>query len=244
MNIIHQNIENLTSLWEIAGRQHQAFKVHDTFKSVVIPNSQWPSRIWSCSMSSAFDIKSISAFKTSNPTPTTLSVFKRHQDEKAICLKEFEKTSEQIGMHLKLTSSFPNSHLGLEHVNEQTDAELWSHLFESSFGYSIPTQVVMGLVAHADFFILISDRKPIGTALLYSSNGEVMGIHSLGIIPEFRRRGFAEQAMHKLLNAAYLRKFKYAVLQASAAGLGIYKKLGFSSDFTIENYRFINHKNN
>ncbi|WP_417611901.1 GNAT family N-acetyltransferase [Owenweeksia hongkongensis] len=244
MSIINKNIENLSSLWELAGNQYQALQLHDTFKSVVIPDSQWPNRIWSNSMHIPLNITGVSDFMVSRSTPTTLSVFNRDQSAETPSLKDLKKTSEQIGMHLKLENSFPNSELSLERVNEQIGSGLWSHLFEKSFGYSIPSQVVMRLIKHADFFILISGTKPIGTALLYHSNSEVMGIHSLGIIPEFRRQGFAEQAMYKLLNIAYLQNFEYAVLQASAAGLGIYKKLGFSSDFTIENYRFINHKNN
>ena len=242
MNIIDKNIENLTSLWERAGHRHKTLVTHNTFNSVVIAGSQWPNRIWSHSISTPLDINRISAFMTSDSTPTTLSVFNHQEHEEYLASEGFEKVSEQIGMHLKLQNPFPKSKLTLGRVSEQIGSELWSQLFEMSFGYSIPSKVVMQLAKDADFHILISGINPVGTALLYSSNNEAMGIHALGIISEFRRQGLAEQAMYKLLNTAYQQKFELAILQASVAGEGLYRKLGFSTDFTIKNYRLTNHK--
>lgn len=241
MNIIDKNIQNLTSLWELAGERHQALLSTDTFKSVVIKNSDWPNRVWIKESLAKPKVKSIADYMALETTLTTLSLFDSSSSN-VLRDQGFEKASEQIGMHLKLQKLYPETELKIEYVTEQTGAELWSLLFEKAFGYQIPSQVVIQLISDAEFFILFAGVNPVGTALLFHSSTKIMGIHALGIVPEFRRRGFAEQAMHKLLNIAYMRKFEYAVLQASTAGLGIYQKLGFSSDFTVKNYRLSNHK--
>lgn len=241
MNLKEKNIHNLTSLWQLAGERYQALLSTDTFKSVVIKDSDWPNRVWIKESSVKPEVKSIADYMALETTLTTLSLFDP-TSSKVLRDQGFEKASEQIGMHLKLQKLYPETELKIEHVTEQMGSELWSILFEKAFDYQIPSQVVMQLISDAEFFILFSGVNPVGTALLFSSNTEIMGIHTLGIVPEFRRQGFAEQAMHKLLNTAYLRNFEYAVLQASPAGLGIYQKLGFSSDFTVKNYRLSNHK--
>ena len=58
----------------------------------------------------------------------------------------------------------------------------------------------------------------------------------MGVIPEMRRKGFAEQMMVNLLHWSTEQQFTYATLQASAMGKGLYLKLGFEEQFTMKNY--------
>jgi len=57
-----------------------------------------------------------------------------------------------------------------------------------------------------------------------------------GIIPEQRRKGFAEQMMVNILSQSAEQGFKYSTLQASELGKGLYLKLGFKEQFIIKSY--------
>ncbi len=244
MNLKEENIKNLTSMWELAGIKSEALVMRDSFNGVIIPGSQWPNRIWIKNQLNNEEACIAADFMASETIPTTLSVFCNQQSQNLMQATGFEKTSEQVGMHLKLHNSFPENNLRFERVNEKESAELWSLLFTESFGYQIPHELVLSLSEDVEFFLLFLGLHPIGTAMLYSTNSELVGIHSLGIIPEFRRQGFAEKAMHKLLNMALHRNYNYAVLQASQAAIGLYQSLDFRADFIMENYHLSNYKIN
>ncbi len=64
----------------------------------------------------------------------------------------------------------------------------------------------------------------------------IIGIHSMGIIPEMRGKGFAEQMMRTILNQAVEQGFERATLQASSMGKGLYLKLDFEQQFAMSNY--------
>jgi predicted acetyltransferase len=66
--------------------------------------------------------------------------------------------------------------------------------------------------------------------------GNYIGIHGVGVIPEMRRKGFAEEIMKFALNISIDLKAEYALLQASAMGKDIYTRLGFEDLFVIKNY--------
>lgn len=58
----------------------------------------------------------------------------------------------------------------------------------------------------------------------------------MGVIPAMRRKGLAEQMMRRILNQSLAQGFRYAMLQASAMGKGLYQKLGFTEQFVLKNY--------
>jgi len=64
----------------------------------------------------------------------------------------------------------------------------------------------------------------------------VAGIHSMGILPAQRRKGYAEEILIHMLHAAKLEGAAYATLQASEMGRGLYAKMGFQQDFQIKTF--------
>ncbi len=64
-----------------------------------------------------------------------------------------------------------------------------------------------------------------------------MGVHSVGIPPEMRRKGYAKQIMKLLINSAVDNACDYMTLQASDMGKNLYLNLGFKEQFTIKNYK-------
>ncbi|MGF6846006.1 putative acetyltransferase [Chitinophaga sp. W3I9] len=56
------------------------------------------------------------------------------------------------------------------------------------------------------------------------------------MIPEARRKGFANEIMAFVLNESLALNARYATLQASQMGKGIYLDMGFEEQFVIRNY--------
>ena len=112
----------------------------------------------------------------------------------------------------------------------------WEALFEQAFGYRISPKLLLPNYENGGFFTAYSQGSPIGTCLLHTSGKEVVGIHAVGILPERRSQGLAQQLMHLVLNQSLEQGFAYATLQASTMGKGLYVKLGFQADFLLINY--------
>jgi predicted GNAT family acetyltransferase len=74
------------------------------------------------------------------------------------------------------------------------------------------------------FYLVHLGEKPIGTLTLFQT-GNIMGIHGVGVIPEMRKRGFAEEIMKFAINEAVDANAEYAQLQASPLGKNIYSRL-------------------
>lgn len=241
MNLTQQNINNLVGLWTVAGQRYDALVKNANFNSVYLPGSQWPSRIW-------FDhkIQEQSALASINHLRLiddliTVSVF----DDQAAShyLEQFglTKKSEQYGMNLQLKGEFlDHKELRFEKVDSLVKAQLWSRLFEAAFNYSIPADVVYKTCRDAAYKIAFKDQFPVGTSLLFATHPEVIGIHSMGIIPDWRRQGLAEIMLQKLLHISARKGYRYATLQASMAGKGLYDKMGFQPAFLMENFQLKN----
>jgi predicted acetyltransferase len=87
-----------------------------------------------------------------------------------------------------------------------------------------------------DYFLIYHDHIPIGTVITLNTN-YVVGIHGMGILPSYRKQGFAKEVLLEFLNRAVEQKRTMATLQASTMGKAIYKSIGFREDFLLRNYR-------
>jgi RimJ/RimL family protein N-acetyltransferase len=79
------------------------------------------------------------------------------------------------------------------------------------------------------------DRNPVVTGILFL-DANVAGIYQILTLPEFRKRGFATQMMHFLLKTAKEAGYHFATLQTSKQGLSIYKKGGFRTIATYQQF--------
>lgn len=139
-------------------------------------------------------------------------------------------------MSLKLGRPYKKSEaLLLKKVSGEEGALLWEKLFGQAFGYKISHRLLLPDYESTSFLLALHKDGPVGTAILHNT-GTVAGIHAMGIVPEMRRRGFAGQMMINLLHQCTEQGFKYAALQASDMGKGLYQKLGFEELFTMKNY--------
>ncbi|MGL1888922.1 MAG: GNAT family N-acetyltransferase [Reichenbachiella sp.] len=239
MNLVKENIENLISMWKLVNENMESHHVESEFEFGALNYSQWPNRLWFTGELTESDLIKAKEVIQNSSTKLIIPCWDIYGSQPDELLEKhgFEKRLQQVGMSLKLGSSYPgDATLTLEKVDNETKAQRWEQLFFKAFKYKIDQRVISSNQHDLDFLIASHNGEPVGTVILHASGKNVIGIHAMGIIPEKRRKGFAEQLMRNILNQSVARGFKYSTLQASELGKGLYSKLGFSEQFIIRSY--------
>jgi len=237
--ITQKNIDNLTALWKTVGNSFQQHYPGKAFSYNEIPNSEWPNRIWFNEDLKEETLATIVELMKSASVPLTLSYWSdfEHSLDPLFEQSGLSKKSEQIGMSLKLGQQFDQSNrLNLKRVTETNQANIWAELYPQSFGYKISAETINRTQAEIQYYLVYKDHQATGTVIVHETE-TLIGIHGLGIVPEFRKQGLAEEVMAYLLNNAIASNKKTATLQSSAMGKNIYKKMGFTEDFLMTNYQ-------
>lgn len=238
INLIRDNIDNLTTLWKTVATPLLSYHQNDFLEFSQIKNSGWPNRLWFREDITEEDLSQIQKTIEKNPGLVVpyWDIFGSNSNE------IFEKNGFSIrnqlaAMALKLEERFPlQNNLTFKRVLNEEDAKTWSDIYPLSFNYVISKETVVANYENAKFYLVLFEGKAIGTLTLFQT-GNIMGIHGVGVIPEMRKRGFAEEIMKFAINEAIDADCEYAQLQASALGKGIYTRLGFEDLFTITNYQ-------
>ncbi len=239
--LVGLNISNLTSLWRLVSEPFDGYYNRKEFTYYDVANSDWPNRLWFHNVmnSSSFAKADDHYFKKAGKVKLTSFDGTEESGSELLEKHNFQLASEQTGMALELDVSFELSvRLFLKEATSLEDAKLWCYLFERAFQYKVNyTQVLLGL--DKTTFYLISDTggNDIGTIILHSDRKDVIGIHSMGIIPTARRKGYAMDLMKTVLHLSKSNAFAYVTLQASEMAVPLYKKLGFQEQFSMKNYQ-------
>ena len=238
MNNTTLNIDNLTSLWKDAASYYNGNMSNAYYESAYIKSSAWPNKVWAKGSAPLLSFEKAKSELENITSGLTYVHFYPITDEGSTTpLANFQLKSVQYGMSLPLNTPFnATKRLSLTRVNEQGAAILWSNSFEKAFGYNISPDTLLKSHETIPYYLIYFQGSLIGTAILWQT-GKVAGIHSLGILPEHRKKGFATEAMYQVLNEAMAHNASLAVLQASEMAKGLYAKMGFSLDFMMENYR-------
>lgn len=237
-DLIKLNIHNLTSLWQEASLFDSSFNENTLFKYSVIENSNWPNRLWFNHYLKPEPVL-IAKEKVFSKFPNLIipywDIFDNNSNQ-LLDQNGFVPLFEQIGMSLKTNNLFEEKkEVSIARVSTKNDSILWTRLFKLSFGYEISPNILANTYKKINYYIPYHKEKPIGTAIIYQTDA-VAGIHALGIIPEARKKGFANELMKILINISIREKSKYITLQASDMGKGLYLNLGFEEQFVIKNY--------
>ncbi|MBA3675511.1 MAG: GNAT family N-acetyltransferase [Chitinophagaceae bacterium] len=237
-NLNKKNIENLTSLWKTASTPFQTYSHESVYEYTEMKNSDWPNKLWFKEDIKEHDMGTITGkIKLSNYRLTIpyWDVFNSKSYE-LLEAKGFTEKSNQIAMYLKLSNKFDEQRrLEFKPVTNNDDIELWAELYPRAFGYKISKEILTKTCNTIHYYLAFFENTPVGTSILFKTE-DVVGVHGVGIIPEVRRKGFAEEIMKFVLNRCIDMNAGYVTLQASAMGKGLYDKLGFTEQFTIKNY--------
>jgi GNAT superfamily N-acetyltransferase len=237
-NLIKDNIDNLTALWRTVATPLLSYHKFDPFEFSQIKNSGWPNRLWLREDIKEENLPQIMEIMEKNPGlvipywdifGSTSNIFFENNG--------FKIRIQLMAMALKLDKKFTlQNKLNFKRVLNEEDAKTWSDIYPLSFSYVISKETLVHNYENVKFYLVHFEEKPIGTLTLFQT-GNIMGIHGVGVIPEMRKKGFAEEIMKFALNEAIDAGCEYAQLQASALGKGIYTRLGFEDLFLITNYQ-------
>ena len=144
----------------------------------------------------------------------------------------------QTGMLINLTDREdlrPDEHV--LHVRPE-DIRRWSDTVNQGMQKpdEFPAFQAMAGCDKCHFYVYEEDGRWLGTTLLYSRDGNA-GIHEVGVIPEFRRRGIASALVRHALYEARRSGVSFSTLQASPTGALVYAGLGFQKLSMIDNWR-------
>ncbi|SMF03101.1 GNAT family N-acetyltransferase [Desulfovibrio gilichinskyi] len=233
------NIDNLTTLWKKMGAKAQV----TTAQVVYYLASRWPNRCWFdwdtdfiSGINSVLDVLRPDQIvpvwdKSGN------KIGKREQD---LIDNGFGIMLEQTAMVLS-ANDFPKQDSSVNNiklVSSTEDIESWVSVGSKAFGYQIDPHVISKLVSDDDIklFIYYCENTPAGTALLCKTS-EVIGVHQVGVAPAFQGKRIGSSLMKYLIPVCKEWQGEFITLQASAAGKGLYERLGFKPQFMIRSYR-------
>lgn len=239
MELIKENLDNLISLWKVAGLNAGRYVQNGQFELSLAENSDWPNRLWFKKKVIPESISRTIEMLGEKQLEVTIPVWDPNLKDIPSVLNNlgFKEKFTQVGMSIRLNHVFNGEGtINLTKVSNELSARLWSELFRKAFGYSISQDVIMKTKEEITFLIGFYGDKPVGTSVLYQHKPSMAGIHSMGIIPEMRRKGFAEEILKQQLKMAATSGAEYATLQASEMGKGLYLKLGFQEQFIMRNY--------
>lgn len=180
--------------------------------------------------------------------------------ETALRAKNFAPVLLQTGMYLSLSERETPGECSLKIHTVATPAHIqeWTKVASTSFGYAIDAAVIAQLLqrpqpditlllayhinesAHDNTNIAADNANPqaVATALLFTT-GNTMGVHMVGVLPSARGQGIALQLMQAIIRSAKQQGCQAITLQASAAGEGIYRRLGFQEQFLLRSFKRI-----
>lgn len=238
INLIKDNIDNLTTLWKTVASPLLSYHTIDFLEFSQIKNSGWPNRLWFRNDITEENFPEILKIMEKNPGLVVPYWDIFGSDSKDLFEKNgFKIRIELMAMALKLGEKFPlQNNLTFKRVLNEEDAKTWSDIYPLSFSYLISKETLVHNYENVKFYLVHFEEKPIGTLTLFQTE-KTMGIHGVGVIPEMRKKGFAEEIMKFAINEAIDADCEYAQLQASALGKGIYTRLGFEDLFLITNYQ-------
>jgi|TARA_B110000091_G_C13778815_1_gene460127 GNAT superfamily N-acetyltransferase len=248
MHIDSANLDNLIKLWKRYGAQ----TLHKDDNARLCKNISWPNRVWA---DKPLPLSSESLAQTAKNSPDT-SLFPvwpmmsengsaspqkivevlvgQSQDWQAI----FQHTAMALSLdkrpQLSTQAAFRYP-IEIKRLSGNDDIAAWVATGSKAFGYTIDPNAILPLLVCEDIQILLAyneDSQPVATGLLFKT-GNVAGIHQIGVLDTHRGKGVATQMIRSLIERAEKWQADYAVLQASPAGIPVYRKLGFVDQFLI-----------
>lgn len=97
------------------------------------------------------------------------------------------------------------------------------------------TRYGFDLESDMQHYLGLINGEPVSWASVFYATG-VAGIYAVGTVPAARRQGFGSAITLRALLDARERGFRVGMLQSSQMGINLYRRLGFTTCFTIKTY--------
>lgn len=237
------NIENLTLLWKQMGVRPYRF---DGMEKCHVSVS-WPNRCWFETEVSVDELPAIVHGINQLPNDLIVPVWPglvALPDQLESLLKRggFKVIFEQTAMYLDLDNDpgAVRSTLELMPISSERDVRTWTDIAGRSFGYGMDESVIHKIAVNPDvqLFMAYAGSRPAATAMVFKT-GVVVGVHQVGVLPEYRGKGMARELMKDVIRRCTQMPARYVTLQASTVGEPLYSGLGFKRQFKISNYQRI-----
>ena len=162
----------------------------------------------------------------------------------------FELSEKETGMYAEISKiklkKYKNKDFVIKKVSSDEDMEGFSEVLGSIFGDSEEAVYVKkqydalrkaGIYNGSDmtFYVALYNGEPVSCGTVFITT-ESAGIYDVATKEEYRKKGFGSAIFNYLLGIAKQSGLEYCILQASADGAGIYKKMGFLEACNINIY--------
>ena len=239
--LFQANLDNLTSLWQ-ATTPATAITSPDGICSC----ASWPHRFWFPNNAPLPAAQALAAIIAQLPSRAMVPIWQAENVQgqglsQALQAQGFAPVLEQTLMVLPantLSDTGPGDIAPDLAITPATEPDAWAEVCGRAFGYAIDAEVISRLYGRRDTRLLEARWQGTlaGTAILHKT-GNIVGIHQVGVAPGFQRRGIARALMLHCLSQGVAWRARFLTLQASAAGLPLYRQLGFVSQGQIRSYR-------
>ena len=153
----------------------------------------------------------------------------------------FSNVYHQAGMAIYLENlinqSIDEKNLIVEIIENEESLNSWVKVVSSVFGIKVDYELIefLFLEPEVKFYIGNFEGKPVSSLMLYLSSG-VAGLHAVSTFSDYRNKGFGLTISRAALINAFEMGYRIGVLQASALGKRIYRRLGFKKYCDIISY--------
>ena len=230
---------NLFEFWKHIGDLTQNLTERSDYAFVSTQNSDFPNRIFNLRENNAL----VSIFKSEKieELPNKITV------EKPNSLKNnsnvaFAMSQKNMALNMSNYQETPFMDNKIRRVISEQDAITFAKTASNSFGYNVNSNIIFTLAKKStktQLFLFQDNEKSLGCGIVFLDSQNNAGLHMIGTLPEGRGQGVGSNITKKLLQVGKSYNANYAVLNASAMGEPIYKKLGFQTFGEIETYKLI-----
>lgn len=245
VNLIEKNLDEFYSNCS----KHPNFESVETeqIKWVYAKSADWPSCIYNANFTNSdvdLEIERIKKLIESNKAPDGWTIGPLTEPNnlgKVLESHGFFNVFHQAGMalDLNLISDIPkkSSSLEIKIVDTNKELEGWASVVANVFHIKIDYELLEYLLSQKEvrFYIGIFEGKIISALLLHLIPGAA-GLHAVSTLLEYRKKDFALNMSRRALQDAHYLGYNLGVLQASAMGQHVYKKLGFQKYCDIITY--------
>ncbi len=142
-------------------------------------------------------------------------------------------TAQAVNVDEVAACSLPNGYV-FARANDPAERAAWADVFARAysipFGAALPFTGPIGVQTAPDasvqYFWILKGDQPVCTSVLSLDDG-VAGLYAIATVADERGKGLGAFATAEPLRVARALGFRVGVLQATQAGLPVYRRLGF-----------------